>query len=53
MTIGNAFSSNYIEYKNNGEKDKLSLIKEYLNMTRPYLSGAMNYIKLKENEKFI
>ena len=28
--MGNAFSSNYIEYKSNGDKDKTLSIKDYL-----------------------
>ena len=32
MRIGNAFSSNYIEYKSNGDKGKI----------RPYLSHMIN-----------
>ena len=43
--IGNAFSSNYIEYNSNGEKHKSLSIKEYLNMIRPYLNGITNYYK--------
>ena len=36
--IGNAFSSNYIEYKSNGDKDKTLSIKNYLAETKPNLS---------------
>ena len=35
---GNGFSSNYIEYKSNGEKDKTLLIKDDLDEIKPYLS---------------
>ena len=42
IRIGNAFSSNYIEYKSNGEKDKSLSIKKYLNMIRTYLSDIIN-----------
>ena len=44
ITIGNAFSSNYIEYESNGDKDKTS-IKEYLDEIKPYLNN------LKDNHK--
>ena len=40
--ISNAFSSNYIEYESDGDKDKSLSIKEYLNMMKPYLSGIIN-----------
>ena len=42
MRIGNAFSSNYIEYKNNGDKDKTLSIKDYLDEIKPYLSDIIN-----------
>ena len=45
LRIGNAFSSNYIEYKSNGDKDKSLSIKEYLDMIRPYLSDILNDYK--------
>ena len=35
---GNGFSSNYIEYKSNGEKDKTLSIKDNLDEIKPYLS---------------
>ena len=38
--IGNAFSSNYIEYKRNG--DKTLSIKGYLDEIKPYLSNIIN-----------
>ena len=31
MRISNAFSSNYLEYKSNGNKDKTLSPKDYLN----------------------
>ena len=40
--MGNAFSSNYTEYKSNGDKDKILSLKDYLNMIRPYLSHTIN-----------
>ena len=51
VRIGNAFSSNYIEYKSNGDKDKTLSIKDYLDEIKPYLSEMI--IKLKVNGKFI
>ena len=40
--IANAFSSKYIQYKSNGDKDNLLSIKEYLDIIKPYLSGIIN-----------
>ena len=45
IRIGNAFSSNFIEYKSNGDEDKSLLVKEYINMIRPYLSDTVNDYK--------
>ena len=39
------FSSNYIEYKSNGDKVKSLSIKEYLNIIKPYLSYIINDYK--------
>ena len=48
-----AFNSNYIEYESKGDKDKILLIKEYLDMIRPYLSNIINDHKTQGNGKFI
>ena len=42
IRIGNAFSSNYIEYESNGDKDKTLSIEEYLDKIRTYLSNMIN-----------
>ena len=42
VRIGKAFSSNYIEYKSNGDKDKTLSIKDYLNEIKPYLRDIIN-----------
>ena len=42
IRIGNAFSSKYIEYKSNGDKDKTLSIKGYLDEIRPSLSDMIN-----------
>ena len=42
VKIGNAFSSNYIEYENNGDKDKTLSIKHYLDGIKPYFSDIIN-----------
>ena len=40
--IKGAFNDNYVEYENNGDKDKRLSIEEYLNMIRPYLSNLID-----------
>ena len=40
----------YIEYEGNGDKDKILLVKECLDMIRQYLRDII--LKLKENVKF-
>ena len=42
MRIGNPFSSNYIEYKSNGDKDQTLSIEDYLDEIKPYLSDIIN-----------
>ena len=42
LRIGNVFSSNYIEYKSNGDKDKTLTIKDYLDKIKPCLSDIIN-----------
>ena len=41
IKIYNAFNDNYIEYQNNGDKDKIQSIEEYLNMIEPYLRNTI------------
>ena len=54
VTIGNAFSSNYIEYKTNGDKYKNLSIKDYLDEIDPYLSDIINDHKTdNETDKII
>ena len=40
-------NNNYIQYKSNGDKDKILTITEYLNMIRPYLLVMINDYKNK------
>ena len=42
VRVVNAFSSNYIEYKSNGDKDKTLSIKDYLDEIKPYLGDIIN-----------
>ena len=49
--IGNAFSSNYIEYQSNGDKDRILSVKEYLDMIRQYLRDIINNHKTQNEWK--
>ena len=46
-----AFSSNYVEYKINGDRSKILSIKDYLDETRPYLSDIINDHKTQGERK--
>ena len=37
VRVSNFWSSNYIEYKGNGARNKTLSVEEYLNKIRPYL----------------
>ena len=41
----NFWSSNYIEYKSNGDKNETLSVEEYLNKISPYLKGIINNLK--------
>ena len=43
IRIGNAFSDNYIEYESNGDQEKSSSIKKYLDKIRPCLSDINDH----------
>ena len=45
MRFDNAFSSNCIEYKSNGDKDKTLSIHDDLDEIKPYLSDIINDLK--------
>ena len=42
------YKNNYIEYANKGDKDKILLPEEYLDLIRPYLSDIINDHKTQE-----
>ena len=50
VRVNNFWSNNYIEYKSNGDKNKIS-VEEYLNKIRPYLKGIINNIKKPDTWK--
>ena len=40
--VNGTFNNNYIQYKSKGDKDKILIISEYLNLIRPYLVDMIN-----------
>ena len=46
-----AFNSNYIEYRSNGDKDKILSIEEYLHEIKPHLADIINKHKNKDEWK--
>ena len=45
------FNSNYIEYRSNGDKDKILSIEEYLHEIKPHLADIINEHKNKDEWK--
>ena len=45
MRVNNFLSNNYIEYKSNGDKNKILSVEEYLDKIRPYLRDIVNDLK--------
>ena len=45
LTVGNFWSNNYIEYGNNGDRNKTLSIEEYLNKITPYIKDIINDLK--------
>ena len=51
VRIGNAFSSNYIEYESNGDKDKTLFTDDYLDIIKQYLSDIINDYKTEDESE--
>ena len=51
VRIGNAFSSNYIEYKSNRDEHKTLSTKDYLDESKPYLSDIISNHKTQAEWK--
>ena len=51
VRIDNSFSSNYIKYKSNGDKDKALSVKDYLDEIKQYLSDIINDHKTQREWK--
>ena len=45
VRISNVFDYNFIQYENNGDKDKTLSIEEYLDKIGPYLINMINDLK--------
>ena len=45
VRVNNFWSNNYIEYKSNGDKNKILSVRENLNKIRPYIKDIINYLK--------
>ena len=45
VRVNNFWSNNYIEYKSNGDKNRILSVQEFLNKNRPYLNGIINNLK--------
>ena len=45
VRVVNFHSNNYIEYENNGDRNKTPSIKEYLDEIKPYLKDIINNIR--------
>ena len=43
--MNNFQSNNHIEYKSNGDRNKMLSVDEYLNKLRPYLKDIKNDLK--------
>ena len=45
VRVNNFWGNNYVEYKSNGDKNKILSAEEYLNKIRPYLKRVKNNLK--------
>ena len=51
VRVNNIWSNNYIEYKSNGDKNKILSAEENVNKIRPYLKGIINNLKTSDTQK--
>ena len=51
VRVSNIWSSNYIEYKRNGDRNKTLSVEEYRNKIRPYLKDIINNLKKPDTWK--
>ena len=51
VRLNDFWSNNYIEYKSDGEKNKILSVQEYLNKIRPCLKDIINNLKKSETWK--
>ena len=51
VRVSNFWSSNYVKYKSNGDRNKTLSVEEYLNKVRPYLKDIINNLKKSDTWK--
>ena len=45
VRVNNFWNNNFIEYENNGDRNKILLLKEYLDELKPYTRDVINNLK--------
>ena len=45
VRVNNFWNNNFIEYENNGDRNKTLLLKEYLDELKPYARDVINNLK--------
>ena len=53
VRVNNFWSNNYIEYKSNGDKNRILSVEEYLDKIRLYLRDIINDLKQSDMENSI
>ena len=51
MKVNTFWSNNYFEYESNGDRNKILLVKKYLNKIRSYLKDIINNFKESDTSK--
>ena len=49
--VNNCWNNNYVQYKSNGDQNKIASVEEYLNKIRPYLRDLVNDVKQSDTWK--
>ena len=52
IRVSNFWSNSYIEYENNGDRNKILSVEEYLNKIKPYLTNINNFKTCEFNEQY-
>ena len=51
MRVSNFQSNNYVQYKSNGDKNRILSVEEYHNKIKPYLKDIINNLKKSDRWK--